>query len=292
LPKKAAAPAPATHHRAAQPFVAALVANAACAQAAAKAGAERIYAHPLALGIDPQAGDPLTWQRKGQQATPWLPVVAFDSKTAEVEGWLASRAGAVVANPGELYLAHKAGQAELEVAPNVAAFNPATLELLAACGVQTAWLSPELCLEELRELAKGAPVACGVMVYGQQELMVTEHCVLMGQGPCDQRCTACARRKAPRLLEDRKGYKMPVRTDDWGRSHLYNAVTLDLVPYLPDLVTCGISGYLVDCTLMTTLQTENAVARAARGLRLAVNGTGQLPKQEGTTTGHLFRPVD
>ena len=78
--------------------------------------------------------------------------------------------------------------------------------------------------------------------------MVTEHCMLMSQGPCDENCAECPRRKSPHVLKDRKGYEFPVVTDAMGRSHLYNAVELDIASSMPELLAAGISSYMVDAT--------------------------------------------
>jgi putative protease len=113
----------------------------------------------------------------------------------------------------------------------------------------------------------------------------------MAQGTCDRHCATCVRRRTPRLLEDRKGYRFPVRIDDSGRSHLFNAVPLDLVPSMPELVSLGLSTLVVDGTLLTTRELKAEVTRALRARDLALRGAGSLPKREGHTTGHFFRGV-
>ena len=121
--------------------------------------------------------------------------------------------------------------------------------------------------------------------------MVTEHCLLMAQGPCNQDCSNCSRRKAQRFLEDRKGYRFPILTDEAGRSHLFNSVALDLIPSMPELVSLGISTLVVDGTLLSTKELRAEVERCVRARDLAVKGAGSLPKREGYTTGHFFRGV-
>lgn len=103
-----------------------------------------------------------------------------------------------------------------------------------------------------------------MLLIGAQELMVTEHCMLMSQGPCDENCAECPRRKSPHVLKDRKGYEFPVVTDAMGRSHLYNAVELDIASSMPELLAAGISSYMVDATLMNAEETAHAVGRAIR----------------------------
>ena len=69
----------------------------------------------------------------------------------------------------------------------------------------------------IADIAEDAPVELGLTIIGAQELMVTEHCLLMSQGPCDENCAECPRRKSPHFLRDRKDYEFPVVTDAMGR---------------------------------------------------------------------------
>jgi putative protease len=177
----------------------------------------------------------------------------------------------------------------LQAGPSLGVCNGETLDLYARLGLTQAWLSPELSSLDIARISPTAALPLVLTVFGRQEAMVTEHCLLMAQGPCDQRCATCPRRKAPRLLEDRKGYRLPVRTDSAGRSHLYNAVPLDLIPSMPELVSLGISTFVVDGTLLGSRELKEEVARAVRARDLAVRGVGSLPKREGYTTGHFFR---
>ena len=133
--------------------------------------------------------------------------------------------------------------------------EPLSLAAAADLGASRVWLSPELTLGQIADLAEDAPVELGLTIIGSQELMVTEHCLLMSQGPCDEECDACPRRKSPHFLRDRKEYEFPVVTDALGRSHLYNGVQLDVAHALPDLVHAGVSVLMVDATLMNVEET-------------------------------------
>ena len=71
-------------------------------------------------------------------------------------------------------------------------------------------------------------------------------------------------------MKDRKGYEMPVVTDCVGRSHLYNAVQLDIAHLAPELIRAGVSAFMVDTTLMNVSETSKAVARAVRARDIAL----------------------
>ena len=180
---------------------------------------------------------------------------------------------------------------KLEAGPSLGICNAEALALMARLGLTQAWLSPELSSKDIAAISPSSPLPLTLTIVGRQEVMTTEHCILMAQGPCEQNCLTCARRKAPRLLEDQKGYRFPVRTDDQGRSHLFNAVELDLVPFMPELISLGISTFVVDGTLLTTKDLRFEVERAIRARDIGVRGAGSLPKREGYTTGHFFRGV-
>ncbi len=128
-------------------------------------------------------------------------------------------------------------------------------------------------------------------VAGAQELMVTEHCMLMSQGACAEVCPTCTRRRVPHALEDRKGYLFPVVTDALGRTHLYNSVELDNVPSVGDLLDAGVTDFMVDATLMSPEQCAQATGRLAKALEVWAADGNTLSKLPNTTTGHLHRGV-
>ncbi len=274
--------------------LAVIVADAAGAKAALRAGADLLYLHEL--NFEANDGDiinPLDALKGFSAKTPikmLLPAITHDYDLEELADELECGMALVANNLGEIELFGNLGF-EIDGGQSLNITNEQSVRALARLGIKQAWLSPELSCHNIAEISASSPLPLALTVFGKQEVMVTEHCLLMAQGPCDQNCAKCVRRKAPRLLEDRKGYKLPVQTDNNGRSHLYNAVALDLIPSMPELVTLGISTMVVDATLLTTKEIKTEVERAVRARDLAVKGAGSLPKREGYTTGHLFRGI-
>lgn len=274
--------------------------NPACARAAKRAGADFIYVPALNYrrgeaiiagqlsGTAEQAGYP-------KQCIPILPTVShmFDE---ELRGgfdiWNRVREGkpVVVENLGQLIHARELN-AVVEVGPHIPVTNRYDLQAMADLGAERIWLSPELSMVQIEELGEASPVPLGVTIMGSTELMVTEHCLLMSQGPCNQKCASCARRKSPHHLKDRKGYEMPVITDVTGRSHLYNAVSLDIAHMAPELISSGVSAFMVDTTLMNVSETTKKVQRAVRARDIALKSGDKVSKAQGATSGHLFRGV-
>lgn len=280
--------------------VAALATNPACARAAKRAGADLIYV-PAAnyrrgeAVIAGQLSDTAEQAGYPKQCIPVLPTVSqmFDEeKRNGFDTWKRVKADkpVMVENLGQLLHATEMGAAP-EVGPHIPVTNKLDLQAMANLGAQRVWLSPELSLVQIEELGDMAPMPLGLTIMGQTELMVTEHCLLMSQGPCNQKCTECARRKSPHYLKDRKGYEMPVITDCTGRSHLYNAVQMDVAHLMPEIIGAGVSTVLVDTTLMNVKETTEKVARAVRARDIAQKDGNKVAKAEGATSGHLFRGV-
>ena len=283
--------------------IAAWATNPACARAAKRAGADIIYVPALHYkrGEAVVAGQrSQTAEQAGypKQAVVALPTIEHDlvpgtrEMALDFDAWRYVKPGkpVLVENLGALVRAAELG-ARVEVGPHIPVTNELSLATAANLGAQRVWLSPELTLGQIADLAEDSLVELGLTVIGSQELMVTEHCLLMSQGPCDQDCDACPRRKSPHYLRDRKDFEFPVVTDALGRTHLYNAVQLDVVHALPDLISAGLTALMVDTTLMNVEQTTQAVARVVRARNVANSSGSAIAKTPGTTSGHLFRGV-
>lgn len=277
-----------------------LATNPACARAAKKAGADFIYVpvHNYRRGEALIAGQVSpTAEQAGypKQCIPVLPIVNHEGDEAREGGFdvykrVKADAPVLCQNIGQVVHCLEMG-AQAEVGSNIPVTNELDLALMARLGVEKVWLSPELSLTQIEELGSITPLVLGVIIMGAQELMVCEHCLLMSQGPCNQECTTCVRRKSPHYLKDRKGYEMPVVTDSTGRSHLYNAVMLDIANQMPELISAGVSQVMVDTTLMNVAETTKAVARAVRARDIAQKSGDRVSKAPDTTSGHLFRGV-
>ena len=277
--------------------------NPACARAAKRAGADEIIVPTLnykrgeavVAGQRSQTVEQAGYPNKVTQA---IPTVAHDlvegtrESALDFDVWRNVRPEKplFVESLGALSHAQEIG-ANIEVGPHLPLVNQYALKAAARFGASRVWLSPELTLGQIADLAQQAPVELGLTIIGAQELMVTEHCLLMSQGPCDENCDECPRRKSPHYLKDRLDYEFPVITDALGRSHLFNGVQLDIAHTMSDLMSAGITAVMVDTTLMNVEQTTQAVARAVRARSVAHASGNNIAKTPSTTSGHLFRGV-
>lgn len=277
--------------------------NPACARAAKRGRADAVYVPALnykrgqavVVGVRSDAAEQAGYPKQCVTALPTVDhdlVLGTREEQRGFDPWRYASSGkpVLVDNLGDLVRAADEGVFP-EVGPHVPITNQLSLKTAADLGAQRVWLSPELTLGQIADLAQDAPVALGLAVMGAQELMICEHCLLMSQGPCDERCDVCRRRSSPHYLSDRKGYKFPVVTDVLGRGHLYNAVPLDIVSAMPDLIAAGVSAFMVDTTLMSAEEACRAVGRAVRARDLALRDGNAVAKVPDTTTGHLFRGV-
>lgn len=289
---------------ASEPLLAVLATNPACARAAKRAGAAAVYVPALnylrgeaqyagLLSDQPeQAGYP-----KGCALA--MPEVDHDpvgcAREARVgaDAWehAAAHEPLLAEGIGAMQRAAEAGLA-FEVGSHIPATNAEALQALAGWGAQRAWLSPELNLHQIEELGAASTLPLGIVIMGRQVLMTMEHCALMSQGPCDQRCDRCLRRRKHHTLRDRKGFEFPVVTDALGRSRIYNSVALDVAHAASDLWRAGVGAFMVDSTLMVPEETAQAVGRARQALDAACSGADPVPKRKGATTGHLFRGIE
>lgn len=283
--------------------VAALVTNPACARAAKRSGAEAVYVPAVNLvhgqaTVAGQVSETVEQVGYPKNCTVVLPVADHDAlpntreEDCAFDAWKSVHAGnpVVAESLGSLTRASGEG-AVVEVGSHLPITNELALQAAVDFGASRVWLSPELTLRQIAELAVESPAELGITVIGSQELMVTEHCMLMSQGPCAQNCSTCSRRKSPHFLKDRKGYEFPVVSDQLGRSHLYNSVKLDTVHAFPELLQAGVTWFMVDATLMNVEETSEAVSRLVKARNVANSQGASLPKEEGTTSGHLFRGV-
>lgn len=186
---------------------------------------------------------------------------------------------------GALYSAIEQG-IKPQVGPHIPVVNTNTVKWFLDMGVSKIWLSPELSLYQIKDITKSFPqMSFGIFIMGPQELMITKHCVLMSLGSCAHNCINCDRRLEDHFLLDRKGYEFPVISDEEGKSHIYNSVSLDLCHSIDDLIDAGIDSFLVDTTLMDKSEAQSSIKRAMTALDKKVE------KIKNTTTGHLFREV-
>lgn len=269
---------PAMH--AEQPLLVASVADLASAEACLEAGADECHVPSWALGgtEDLPAGVVVS-----------LPRVCHDREVALCSP--GSAAKVVAGTLGSLRDAARAGL-DVEAHWSLNALNAHAVAELGDSGATLVWASPELSAHQLADVVAAAPTAVGTAVAGRQELMVTEHCILMAEGPCGEKCASCNRRTGAKWLKDRKGYRFPVITDPTGRSHIYNSVPLDLTHALGQLLDMRVDALRLDLETESAELAAREVRRVRRAVSAAIAGIATEKRADVlSTSGHFFRGV-
>ena len=263
-----------------EPCACALVADPACARAAIEAGAARVYA----TADDLAEGD---WP---EGVIPWLDEVCREGDRARLDPWVAAGGPVAVGNISELALAAERGAAP-EIRSCIPVHNQSCVEALEEAGAAGFWLSGELTLEQVCELARSSLVPVGLMVLGRERAMTSEHCVLQVTGKCVHDCRKCPQRARRFSLKDIDGKLLPVRTDVNGRSRIWSAYPLDATPQAGELIEAGVTRLLADCTLLDAKQTRFSVERVARAVACARAGRKPAARMQGAPSGHLFTAI-
>ncbi len=267
------------------PRIVAAVSTIATAKACLQAGCESVHV-PVDV-LDQLEAD----VKIPHGVVPSLPRVAHD---AQLERVVSVASGYDRVQAATLGLLDRFAQGGIETEAHWAlnAMNAHAVAELADLGAGFVWLSPELSSRQVEQVCAQSPVPVGISVSGRQELMVTEHCILMAKGPCSQRCETCPRRQGWHFLRDRKGYSFPVRTDSSGRSHIYNSVPLDLSHALPEVLSTGVAAIRLDLETETTNRAAAEVARIRQTLQDVLAGR-EVPRgdRERVTSGHFFKGV-
>ncbi|MDH4140229.1 MAG: U32 family peptidase [Coriobacteriia bacterium] len=269
-------------HEGTVPNVVAWCLEVAVAQACLHAGADEVVVPHWVLADS----------RPGEGFVVELPRVAHDREAEELLAGLAGIGSAVAGNVG-FVRALSTGGTEVEGHWALNVTNAWTSRVYAEMGASFVWLSPELNQQQIAAVVRRSAIPAGIAVYGRQEVMVTEHCVLMAEADCDGRCTCCSRRGEWRVLVDSKGYRFPVTTDTSGRTHVYNSVTLDLSRALGDVLATSVDAIRLDFTTERPREAARVVERMRSLLRDAIAGRRPVsrPLIEPATSGHFYRGV-
>lgn len=109
-------------------------------------------------------------------------------------------------------------------------------------------LSAELNSNEIFEISSKIKKPVQVNIYGKYELMVSEYCVIGSTFGTKSINSSCAYKcyNDSYVLKDRMNEEFLVKTDKFCRSHIYNPIPVNLVPYLKELKKNNINNYRID----------------------------------------------
>ena len=288
LPRRPRAPTSAA------PELCALATSPEAARRALAAGASRVYApvEDIVCGAGSSGRADLAGQG-GAWPESVIPLLGEVGRPEDRKLWEhVLRPGAPVIAGCVAALAASVGHGcACELWDTVPLHNRPSFEAAADMGARGAWLSPELTLLEIEQLAPAARMPVGIVVSGHVRTMTTEHCLLQSQGACAEKCASCPRRRGRVAVRDEFGRTSLVTSDIHGRSRLWTSDALDVTPQIPELLACGVTRFLVDGRLMAPEVLADAILRARRAVEAALAGTTPAPRAKGATSGHLFERI-
>lgn len=273
-----------TDHALITPEICALVTNLDDVRIARSAGAMRIYMTVDSL-LDQDISPTLAHD---ENIIPVLDEVSRTIDHPRLKPWICAHMPVAVGTISELYIAAQTGS-EIELRSCIPVHNLACARSLAVAGARCCWLSPELTLDEIGQFAPLTPnMTFGIIVMGKPRVMTSEHCILQVAHRCIHDCANCAIRKESLYLRNIDGKLLPVRTNLEGRSHLYDAYSIDITPQIPQLLKAGVSRFMVDGTLLSSNELADQVSHAAHALDASIHGRRPAKRLSGMNAGCLF----
>lgn len=290
----------------------ALVADQEQAQLAASRGIRDIYFDAVGFAgrakIDYRQVISLL-QQDSARLIPYLPqiILPHEEKAWEemIRSWQSIAIDAVVANNlGQFSLLRNLGwQKTIYAGMGFNCFNSRSCLLLGQMKIKRVTLSPEMTMEQLRQL-RSSGLETEVFAQGAMQLMVSEYCAagaLCGgryhEGDKHTSCTRpCRKPGAQYYLRDEKGFTFPLRFDRACRMHVFNSRQHCLLKEIPELAKAGIDRLLLDLRLY-----PRPIARRLLDLyRMAVSDSLNFAEaktridtvMQDYTKGHLYRGVE
>jgi len=178
-------------------------------------------------------------------------------------------------------------------------FNNISLNVVKDLDISGVVLSPELTLQQIKNITSQACLPTEVIVHGHIELMVSEYCIPgsflgdVASGKCSRPC-----QNNHFYLKDRKNEHFPVITDQFCHMHILNGRELVMLSHLPDLSASGIDrlridGRYMDCNKLDKIVKLYKEVLAKGKYHKLFQNNNMLEEAEGSnfTRGHFFRGI-
>jgi len=183
----------------------------------------------------------------------------------------------LVGNMGHIDQVRKAGISTVRGDFGLNVFNGQTLRSLGELGFDSATVSFELNMAQIRDMDKAIDLE--LMAYGRLPVMLTENCSIKNA----KGCQTCETKELPQSLSDRLGIAFPVRKEPGCRNVVLNSKKLFLADRDQDYMHIGLWGVRLGFT------TENA--RECREVLERYLGLGGY-EPGGYTRGLYYRGVE
>jgi putative protease len=175
-------------------------------------------------------------------------------------------------------------------------FNSFTLNYLREIGLESAALSPELTLNQIRKIEEKSNSFTEAIVYGYLPVMITKHCPMSLVKGCkdDKNCRKCNFSKGYGI-KDRMNVTFYMDRKD-GYSNIYNSVPLLVIDSLKQIYNSGISMARLDFTIeekgIKEIQSNfYDYANNRIDEKEAKEFVDKFKENKNITNGHYFRGV-
>ncbi len=206
----------------------------------------------------------------------------LDIFSIEQTGPIEEADGFLVGNPGIFHhLRKNLANKPIVIDYPLNVFNRLTMDHFLNSSLRVT-LSPELTLNEIRNLVFSGPSEC--IVHGFFPLMVSEHDLIGGLFP--------ERSRGDIFLKDEKGFKFPVKTDNHNRTYVMNSRELCMLESVPEITKAGVSCLRIEARTYDSKMTGEIIKKYREAIDDAVLGRENGKRCVGEhTTGHYFRGV-
>jgi putative protease len=185
--------------------------------------------------------------------------------------------GFLIANMGVLHSLLDSGKKSLVIDYPLNVFNRLAMAHYLEHCLKRVTLSPELTLDEIKQIAPHGMVEC--IVHGFFPVMVSEHDLLGELFPDDKIHGA--------LLEDVKGFTFQVKTDGDGRTYIMNSRELCMLDHIPELIEAGVSCLRIEAKMYNRKTTGKLTELYRKAIDNRTNGHCGSE----STSGHYFKGV-
>ena len=181
-------------------------------------------------------------------------------------------------------------------------YNSLTTDHLVQEGAARITLSPELTLEQMRDVGRHTEAPLEALVHGRLTLMTSEYCSIGHATACQMPGGTWAPcHDNTYSLQDRLGKHFPLATDGACRMYILNSVELAMANKLDELADAGLDVLRIESigTSPDALREQVRIYREAIEGWNAAPGQYRLPRSQwkalentcpdGFTTGHFYR---
>lgn len=167
------------------------------------------------------------------------------------------------------YIKENVPELEIHISTQANNTNWATVKAWGSLGASRVVLARELSFNEIREIREKNNVELEMFIHGAMCMSYSGRCLISNymtgrdsnRGACAQPC----RWKYSLVEEKRPNQHFPITEDEYG-TYFFNSKDLCLMPYLPDLIACGIDSLKIEGRMKSVHYVASVVSAYRRAI--------------------------